>query len=258
MSRRAGAARAQLTQQRLHVGPDRSAGHPLLHGVAPKTVSPRDARPLSSVGTPRCPAGRTRRTSLGAPCPPGAESAPLGNGPALALRHRASPSWLGQVVHGDPCAQHLRGYLPPHQPATVGAPAPRPSDCGTHRRRPDGGRRSPLPRAGLSSRRLEHDRPAAGHVRPLRVPAAGGVLRVGRRRDTPAALLAALVLLSGVLSALLVNDTVCVILAPLVVALVERSNLPIRPYLFTLAAGTNIGSVMTAVGNPQNMIVARA
>src|SRR5438445_1562718 len=79
-----------------------------------------------------------------------------------------------------------------------------------------------------------------------------------RHVRTPTTLLGSLVLVSGVLSALLVNDTVCVMLAPLVIALIERSALPIRPYLFALAAGTNIGGVMTVVGNPQNMIIAHA
>src|SRR5919204_2960525 len=75
---------------------------------------------------------------------------------------------------------------------------------------------------------------------------------------TPTTPLIALVFGSGSLSALLVNDTVCVMLAPLVVAIIERSELPVRPYLFALAAGANIGSVMTVVGNPQNMIIAHA
>jgi Na+/H+ antiporter NhaD/arsenite permease-like protein len=75
---------------------------------------------------------------------------------------------------------------------------------------------------------------------------------------TPITLLTALVFVSGLLSALLVNDTVCVMLAPLVIALIERGDLPVRPYLFTLASGANIGSVMTVVGNPQNMIIAHA
>jgi Na+/H+ antiporter NhaD/arsenite permease-like protein len=75
---------------------------------------------------------------------------------------------------------------------------------------------------------------------------------------TPTALLTALVVVSGLLSALLVNDTVCVMLAPLVIALIERSDLPVGPYLFALATGANIGSVMTVVGNPQNMIIAHA
>jgi MFS family permease len=64
---------------------------------------------------------------------------------------------------------------------------------------------------------------------------------------TPIALLTALVFVSGLLSALLVNDTVCVMLAPLVIALIERSDLPVRPYLFALASGANNGSV-TGVG----------
>src|SRR6266498_5756856 len=75
---------------------------------------------------------------------------------------------------------------------------------------------------------------------------------------TPSTLLTALVFVSGVLSALLVNDTVCVMLAPLVIAMIERSDLPVIPYLFALATGANVGSVMTVVGNPQNMIIAHA
>jgi Na+/H+ antiporter NhaD/arsenite permease-like protein len=75
---------------------------------------------------------------------------------------------------------------------------------------------------------------------------------------TPTALLTALVFVSGLLSALLVNDTVCVMLAPLVIAMIERSDLPMLPYLFALASGANIGSVMTVVGNPQNIIIAHA
>src|SRR5437660_4490682 len=66
--------------------------------------------------------------------------------------------------------------------------------------------------------------------------------------QTPTGLLVALLFVSGILSALLVNDTVCVMLAPLVIALIERSDLPVLPYLFALAAGTNIGGVMTVVG----------
>jgi Na+/H+ antiporter NhaD/arsenite permease-like protein len=75
---------------------------------------------------------------------------------------------------------------------------------------------------------------------------------------TPTTLLTALVFISGFLSALLVNDTVCVMLAPLVIAMLERSDLPVLPYLFALASGANIGSVMTVVGNPQNIIIAHA
>ncbi len=76
-----------------------------------------------------------------------------------------------------------------------------------------------------------------------------------RRAKTPQALLAYLVCTSGVLSALLVNDTVCLILTPLVVAVMVRGKLPLVPYLLALAMSANLGSVATLVGNPQNMII---
>jgi len=72
---------------------------------------------------------------------------------------------------------------------------------------------------------------------------------------TPQRLLLYLTLTSGVLSALLVNDTICLMLTPLVIALVRRGKLPMLPYLIALATSANIGSVATLVGNPQNMII---
>src|SRR5207248_9053849 len=60
---------------------------------------------------------------------------------------------------------------------------------------------------------------------------------------------------SGVLSALLVNDTVCLMLTPLVVTVMVRGKLPLVPYLLALAMSANLGSVATLVGNPQNMII---
>lgn len=78
------------------------------------------------------------------------------------------------------------------------------------------------------------------------------VLKVAR---TPQRLLFYLVLTSGTLSALLVNDTVCFMFTPLVVAVVVRGQLPLLPYLLALAMSANIGSVATLVGNPQNMII---
>lgn len=82
--------------------------------------------------------------------------------------------------------------------------------------------------------------------------AADWVLRVGR---TPQRLLLYLILTSGTLSALLVNDTVCLMLTPLVVAVMVRGGLPLPPYLLALAMSANLGSVSTLVGNPQNMII---
>ncbi len=72
---------------------------------------------------------------------------------------------------------------------------------------------------------------------------------------SPERLLLYLILTSGILSALLVNDTVCLMLTPLVVAVIVRGGLPLPPYLLALAMSANVGSVATLVGNPQNMII---
>src|SRR5947208_9149270 len=54
---------------------------------------------------------------------------------------------------------------------------------------------------------------------------------------------------------MLVNDTICIMLTPLVVTVVVRGKLPLPPYLLALAMSANLGSVATLVGNPQNMII---
>lgn len=76
-----------------------------------------------------------------------------------------------------------------------------------------------------------------------------------RRARGPRTLLALLVLVAAGLSALLVNDTVCVMCTPLVLALVEAAALPPLPYLLGLAFASNAGSVATLTGNPQNMLI---
>jgi Na+/H+ antiporter NhaD/arsenite permease-like protein len=75
------------------------------------------------------------------------------------------------------------------------------------------------------------------------------------RAKNAASLLLSLVCVSGVLSALLVNDTICLILTPLVVTVIVRGKLPLPPYLLALAMSANLGSAATLVGNPQNMII---
>lgn len=84
--------------------------------------------------------------------------------------------------------------------------------------------------------------------------AADCILRVA---PTPQRLLLYLIIASGTLSALLVNDTVCLMLTPLVVTVMVRGRLPLPPYLLALAMSANLGSVATLVGNPQNMIIGR-
>jgi len=71
-------------------------------------------------------------------------------------------------------------------------------------------------------------------------------------------LLFGLTFVAGALSAFLVNDTVCVVLTPLVVAVVVETRLPALPYLLALAGAANVGGVVSFSGNPQNMIVGAA
>jgi len=82
--------------------------------------------------------------------------------------------------------------------------------------------------------------------------AADWILRIAK---TPRSLLLYLICTSGILSALLVNDTVCLMLTSLVVVVIVRDKLPLPPYLLALAMSANVGSVATLVGNPQNMII---
>jgi Na+/H+ antiporter NhaD/arsenite permease-like protein len=78
---------------------------------------------------------------------------------------------------------------------------------------------------------------------------------VGERIAHPLALLVALVLTAGALSALFVNDTVCLVFTPMVIDLAESRGHRPMPYLLALATASNIGSVATITGNPQNMLI---
>jgi Na+/H+ antiporter NhaD/arsenite permease-like protein len=78
------------------------------------------------------------------------------------------------------------------------------------------------------------------------------VLRAGRR---PARALAILTALSGLLSALFVNDTACILLTPLALETAAAVGVTPVPFLLAVAMGANAGSVATLVGNPQNMLV---
>jgi Na+/H+ antiporter NhaD/arsenite permease-like protein len=76
-----------------------------------------------------------------------------------------------------------------------------------------------------------------------------------RRAHTPVGLLALVIVAAGVLSALFVNDVICLVMAPIVLDLVRQLRLPPAPYLIALATAANVGSVATLTGNPQNMLV---
>lgn len=71
----------------------------------------------------------------------------------------------------------------------------------------------------------------------------------------PRSLLVMLLVTSGLLSALFLNDTICLMLTPLVLEVTRRLRRNPLPYLIGLATSANIGSVATITGNPQNMLV---
>ena len=78
---------------------------------------------------------------------------------------------------------------------------------------------------------------------------------VTRARATRCVLLVGRRPVAGVLSAFLVNDAICLVLTPLVLDLVARLERDPVPYLLAVAMASNVGSVATITGNPQNMII---
>ncbi len=83
--------------------------------------------------------------------------------------------------------------------------------------------------------------------------AGAGILRLAR---SPRSFLAIVILASGLLSALFLNDTICIMLTPLVAEICRRTGRDGRPYLIGLAVAANAGSCATSIGNPQNMLIA--
>ncbi len=75
------------------------------------------------------------------------------------------------------------------------------------------------------------------------------------RANRPILLLAAIIVLSGFLSAFLVNDAICLVLTPLVLELTLSLQLPPAPYLLAVAMASNVGSVANITGNPQNILI---
>ncbi|WJI64178.1 anion transporter [Mesorhizobium sp. C416B] len=71
----------------------------------------------------------------------------------------------------------------------------------------------------------------------------------------PFVLLVMVTLLTGVLSAFLVNDAICLVMAPIVVHVTRVINRNPIPYLIATATASNCGSVATITGNPQNMVI---
>ncbi len=72
---------------------------------------------------------------------------------------------------------------------------------------------------------------------------------------TPRSFLAFEIVVLGLLSALFLNDTICLMFTPFLINLLDSLKRNPLPYLVALATAANIGSTATLTGNPQNMIV---
>ena len=76
-----------------------------------------------------------------------------------------------------------------------------------------------------------------------------------QRARTPERLLLGVVVGGGLLSAFFVNDTICLVVTPVLLAALGPLRLRPNAYLIGLAMGANVGSVLSVTGNPQNMLV---
>lgn len=79
--------------------------------------------------------------------------------------------------------------------------------------------------------------------------------RVIHHAHTSRQLLAYVIVASGVLSAIFLNDTIVLVFTPLVLDLCQALHVRPIPYLIALVTAANIGSVATIIGNPQNMLI---
>lgn len=81
--------------------------------------------------------------------------------------------------------------------------------------------------------------------------------RLSRVAD-PRRLLLGTILVTALLSAVLTNDVVCFALTPLLLGSLVASGRPPLPYLLAIALASNIGSALTPIGNPQNILIAQS
>jgi Na+/H+ antiporter NhaD/arsenite permease-like protein len=68
-------------------------------------------------------------------------------------------------------------------------------------------------------------------------------------------LLFAIIMVSGIMSALAINDIVCLLFTPVVLFICKKTQCNPLPHLLGVAMASNIGSAATLLGNPQNILV---
>ena len=79
--------------------------------------------------------------------------------------------------------------------------------------------------------------------------------KTGHLPLSPPKLLAALVAIVAGLSAVFSNDVVCLAMAPVLIDVCLARRLNPIPFLLALACSANVGSALTLIGNPQNMLI---
>ncbi|MDA8132686.1 MAG: SLC13 family permease [Elusimicrobia bacterium] len=97
---------------------------------------------------------------------------------------------------------------------------------------------------------------AAGQVMEQSGWLAHAEYEVFKRAGTESGLLLTLVLFMGLASALLMNDTLAIAGTPVVLLLARKHRIAPKPLLLALAFSITVGSVMSPIGNPQNLLVA--
>lgn len=80
--------------------------------------------------------------------------------------------------------------------------------------------------------------------------------RLARVAD-PRRLLVGTIVVTALLSAVLTNDVICFALTPLLASSLLAARRPPLPYLLALACAANLGSALTPIGNPQNILIAQ-
>lgn len=79
--------------------------------------------------------------------------------------------------------------------------------------------------------------------------------RIGQLKLTPPFFLLLILFISASCSAFLINDIVCLAMTPLLIKICVHKHFNPLPFLLGLACASNIGSGLTLIGNPQNMLI---
>lgn len=77
-----------------------------------------------------------------------------------------------------------------------------------------------------------------------------------QRVATKRGLLFAVIVASGAMSAVAINDIVCLLFTPVVLLVCRKGQCNPLPHLLAVATASNIGSAATLLGNPQNILIA--